>query len=149
VEPWEVAAREGVRETVHRYAHLVDSGRIEEVLALFAEDGTLEAGNLPPAHGRDAIRRLLLGAAARLAAATERSLVRHHVSNLVIDVTGPESATAAAYFLVVTERGPDHWGRYRDQLVQAGGHWLFRHRRVRTDGHAPGSWVAAAGPGPR
>ena len=142
MELWQLSARELVRETVHRYAHLVDRGAIEELLELFAEDGTLEAGDLPPARGRDAIRALLIGTGARLAAAAERPLIRHHLSNLTIDVAGPEAATAACYFFVVTERGPDHWGRYRDRLIRAGERWLFHHRRVRTDGYAPGSLFA-------
>jgi hypothetical protein len=41
----------------------------------------------------------------------------------------------------VTDRGVDHWGRYRDDLVRAGDVWRFAHRHVRTDGSAPGSWV--------
>jgi hypothetical protein len=43
---------------------------------------------------------------------------------------------------VVTERGPDHWGRYRDRFERLGGRWLFRHRRVTIDGRAAGSWAA-------
>jgi len=42
----------------------------------------------------------------------------------------------------VTERGPDHWGRYRDRLVVRDGRWLFAHRRARADGYAPGSVFA-------
>jgi hypothetical protein len=41
MEHWELTAREGIRETVGRYAHLVDSGRIDELVALFAEDAVL------------------------------------------------------------------------------------------------------------
>jgi len=46
------------------------------------------------------------------------------------------------HFLVVTERGPDHWGRYRDRYVCRAGAWRFAHRRVRLEGYAPGSWAA-------
>ena len=136
----ELVAREAVRELVARYAHLVDRGRIDELVLLFTADATLEANDLPPACGREAIRAFLGDTKTRLAAATARPLIRHHVTNLTIDVTG-HTATAAAYFLVVTERGPDHWGRYRDRFVRGDGQWWFQHRRVRTDGHVPGSWV--------
>ena len=139
MELWEVAAREAIRETVARYAHLVDRGRIDELVELFAEDGTLEVGDRPPATGRAAIRAFFLQTGARLASASARSFIRHHVSNLVIDLTGPESAEAHSYFLAVTERGLDHWGRYRDRLVRGGTGWLFQHRRARADGYAPGS----------
>mgnify|MGYP000721056195 CR=1 FL=1 len=29
--------------------------------------------------------------------------------------------------IVVTERGPDHWGRYRDRYVCLDGRWLFAY----------------------
>jgi len=139
MELWELAAREQIRETVARYAHLVDRGRIDELVLLFAEDGTLEAGDRPPARGRAAIRAFFTDTAARLASASTRRLIRHHVSNLVIEVSGPESASAESYFLALAEGGVDHWGRYRDRLVRREGRWLFQHRRARADGHAPGS----------
>ena len=139
MELWELAAREAIRETVARYAHLVDRGRIDELLELFAEDGVLEAGERPPARGRAAIREFFLETGKRLASAATTPLIRHHLSNLAIDVTGPDEATAESYFLALTERGPDHWGRYRDRFVHRGSRWLFQHRRARADGYAPGS----------
>ena len=140
----ELLARELVRETIFRYAHLVDRGRIDELLALFADDATLEAGDRPPARGRDAIRAFFVGTGERLAAGTTRPLIRHHVSNVVVTLDGPDAATAESYFLAVTERGPDHWGRYRDRLVRRDGRWLFAYRRARADGYAPGSVFAPA-----
>ena len=118
----------------------MDRGRIDELVELFTEDGTLEAGDAP-ARGREAIRAFLLQTKAQLASATERPLVRHHVSNLLIDVVSAGSARAASYFLVLTAERLDHWGRYRDLLVEVGGRWLFQHRRVRTDGYTSDSWV--------
>jgi hypothetical protein len=64
------------------------------------------------------------------------------VANVVIELEGPHRARARSYFLAVTERGVDHWGRYRDELVRSGDRWRFARRQVRTDGSAPGSWVA-------
>ena len=139
MELWELAARGAIHETVARYAHLVDRGRIDELVELFTDDGTLEAGDRPPATGRGAIREFFLETGKRLASASTRPLIRHHVSSLAVDVTGPDDATAESYFLALTERGPDHWGRYRDRFVRRGSRWLFQHRRARTDGYAPGS----------
>jgi ketosteroid isomerase-like protein len=141
----EVVARELVRETIFRYAHLVDRGRIDELVALFTDDATLEAGDRPPARGREAIRAFFVGTGARLAAGTARPLVRHHVSNVLVTIGGPDAASAESYFLAVTERGPDHWGRYRDRLVRRDGRWLFAQRRARADGYAPGSVFAPRG----
>lgn len=135
----ELAAREAIRDTLARYCHLVDAGRIDELLELFADDAVLEAGDLPPAHGRAAIREVFLGTGRRLVAATGKPLIRHHLSNVAIEMEGPEAAAAVSYFLALTERGVDHWGRYRDRLVRRGTRWVLQHRRVRTDGRAPTS----------
>ena len=139
METWELIAREGIRDTIARYAHLVDRGRIDELVGLFAEDGVLEAGDRPAVRGRDALRAFFLGTGERLAAASSRPLIRHHVSNVQIDVRSADAADAVSYFLALTERGVDHWGRYRDRFVRVGERWLFQHRRARADGYAPGS----------
>jgi ketosteroid isomerase-like protein len=141
---WELAAREEIRNTIASYAHLVDRGRMDEVAALFADDGTLEAGHLPPVRGRDAIRQYLIGTKSRLAA-TRRTLVRHHVTSVTVEMNGADAATASSYFLVLGERGIDHWGLYRDTFVRVSGQWLFLHRRVRTDGRSPDSWTKPGG----
>jgi hypothetical protein len=67
------------------------------------------------------------------------------VSNLLIELEGPDRARARSYFLAVTDRGTDHWGRYRDDLLRTNDGWRFAHRRVRTDGAGPGSWVESRG----
>jgi SnoaL-like protein len=93
-------------------------------------------------RGRDAIRAYLGGVGTDLARDTTVPLIRHHVSNLRIDVVSATEARGACYFLAVTEHGVDHWGRYRDQYAPAGDRWLFAHRFVRTDGTTPGGWAA-------
>jgi uncharacterized protein (TIGR02246 family) len=143
VEHWELSAREQIRETVAAYAHHVDSGRFEEFAALFADDGVLEVHGEEPHRGRDAIRAFLGGVGAQLASATAVPIIRHHVSNLTIEVSSPTQARGACYFLAVTEHGVDHWGRYRDTYVSDGERWLFAHRLERTDGTAPGGWAAS------
>jgi uncharacterized protein (TIGR02246 family) len=133
MEPWELAAREAIRETLARYAHLVDRGRLDDAAALFTEDAVLEAGDEAPARGRAAIRALFAGAGTRLAAGGR---IRHHVSSVTIAFEDAWTATAESYFLAVVESGPDHWGRYRDRLVRRDDQWLLAHRRVRVDGRA-------------
>jgi hypothetical protein len=142
VETWELIAREQIRELVAAYAHLADSGRFDELLELFAEDGVLRGGEVPEARGRAAIRAFLTGTGSDLKSVTTVQLIRHHVSNRRIEVDAPDRARGTSYFFVVTDRGPDHWGRYRDEYVCRGGRWMFRHRRARLDGFAPGSWSA-------
>lgn len=142
MEPWELEARENIRDLVASYAHLADGGRFDDLVALFTEDGVLHGGDSPEAHGRDAILSFLRGTGSDLRRVTRMPLIRHHVTNLRIEALGQDEARGAAYFLVVTDRGPDHWGRYRDVYARVGGRWLFRYRRARLDGWAPGSWTA-------
>jgi 3-phenylpropionate/cinnamic acid dioxygenase small subunit len=142
MEAWELAAREEIRDTIARYAHCVDGGRFDELVELFAPDGVLEIEGQPPHRGRAAIKAFVTGVGRDLAAATAVPRIRHHVGNVVIDLDGRERGRAGCYFLAVTDRGVDHWGRYRDELVDREGRWRFARRQVRTDGAAPGSWAA-------
>ncbi len=142
MQAWELIAREEIRDLVAAYAHYADSGRFDEMVALFAADGVLQTPDDVEHRGADAIRAFLTGTRTRLAAAATPPMIRHHVSSLHIQVSGPDAAAGAAYFLVVTQAGPDHWGRYRDRYVCRDGRWQFGHRRVRLEGYAAGSWAA-------
>jgi hypothetical protein len=141
MEHWELVAREAIRETVAAYAHCADSGRFADFAALFAVDGALEVRGEAPLQGRAAIRAYLEGVGEQLGQATTVPTIRHHVSNLTIEVMSPTEARGACYFLAVTEHGVDHWGRYRDRYVPEGDRWLFAHRLARTDGWTPGGWA--------
>src|SRR4051794_29714007 len=138
MELWELVAREAIRETIGRYAHAADSGRFDDLAALFAIDGVLDVRGEPPLAGRDAIREFLNGARVSLAenatSATRAPLIRHNITSITIDVVDRDEARAASYFFAITDHGVDHWGRYRDDFVRDGDTWLFAHRRVRTDG---------------
>src|SRR5262249_61963661 len=68
MEAWEVGAREAIRDTLARYVHLVDRGRLDEATSLFAEDARLDVGAGRTATGRAAIRALFAGTGERLAA---------------------------------------------------------------------------------
>jgi len=138
----ELAAREGVRDTIARYAHCADSGRFEEMVALFAEDGVMDVEGRAPLRGRAAILAFLTETRQSLRDTTTRPFIRHHVNSVQVEVEGEDGARAASYFFAITERGPDHWGRYRDRLVRRDGRWLFAERKVRVDGRAEGGWSA-------
>jgi uncharacterized protein (TIGR02246 family) len=142
MDAWEVAAREAIRDLVATYAHAGDTGRFDDLCALFAPDGVLELDDGRVCAGRDALREFLASTSDSLHAGAERPFIRHHVSSLQVTLDDPERAHGASYFFVVTQRGPDHWGRYRDRYVCEDGRWRFAHRRVRVDGRAPGSWAA-------
>jgi hypothetical protein len=137
VRPDELAAHEQVRQTISAYAHAVDRGRFDDAAACFISDGVLDVHGADRSEGRDAIAARFAAAGERLAAASTKAIVRHHVSSISIeaDVTAG-TAHASSYFFVVTEIGPDHWGTYRDRLRRddASGRWLFTERVVTVDG---------------
>ena len=138
----ELTARECIRDLVSGYAHAADRGRFDEVAALFAPDGVLVLPDGDTMTGRDAVRDFLAGTGAGMRTGTAPTLIRHHVSSHHIIVDGLDAARGWAYFFVITDRGPDHWGRYVDRYARHDGVWRFASRRVRLDGWGPNSHAA-------
>jgi hypothetical protein len=60
--------------------------------------------------------------------------LRHHVSSVLIELTGTDSAKATSYFLALSVARPDHWGVYRDELTRVSEGWLFARRVVTVEG---------------
>jgi SnoaL-like domain len=145
MQTWELAAREGVRDTVAAYADAGDRFRLDDLAALFTEDGVLEVKGRSTAKGRSEIVAMLGGRSRTKSESTqnpERFFIRHFVTNLRFVTLEPDRAETTAYFLVLTPAGPDHWGRYRDVLVRREDRWLFEHRLAAVDAGPPGSWFA-------
>jgi len=138
----EAIAREEIRDVISRYNHAGDRGDLDALVRCFTEAGVLDLEGEDDCEGRAAIRERLSGVVSDLAGKSERALLRHHVSSIRIELTGPGTAVAASYFLVFTEIGLDHWGRYADRLVHADGAWRIAHRKVRIDGATPNSRMA-------
>lgn len=154
MEPWELTAREQIRDLVARYTWAGDRGRIDDLVALFLPSGVLDVGGHGGRwEGRAAIDAELRAVVARAATAgtagtdvgTADSVdvgpgpVHHHVTSVLISDLAADSATVRSYYAVHTVTGPDHWGRYRDRVVRTGTAWAFAERIVTVDGAAPGS----------
>lgn len=135
----ELVAREEIRGLIARYNHAGDRGRLDELVACFGPDGVMEIEGVAPLQGRSAIRQHLEGVMSALAAATTHATLRHHVSSIAIEVDSRVEARAHSYFLVFSEVGLDHWGRYADHFARVHGSWRIEHRRVRVDGASPDS----------
>lgn len=152
MERTDLIARESIRDLLARYTWAADRGETEAVADCFAAEGVLDVGEHGGRwEGRDQITSELEAVAARVAeAGGSPGPVRHHVSSVVIDLDHHDSATVRSYFLVLTSIGPDHWGRYRDRVVETapGGRWQFAERVVRVDGHATGSLMVPDAPSP-
>ena len=125
-------------ELLDRYPFLVDQGRYDELAGLFTSDGVVEGPVGEPGHGREGITEFFR-AAARVVEGPLPRLMRHHVTSRAIELDGDEGK-ASSYFVAFSETGPDHWGRYRDQLRKVDGSWLLRSRVFSVDGYVAGSW---------
>jgi uncharacterized protein (TIGR02246 family) len=135
---WEVAARVAVDDLMARYVRCADSGRSEDLAALFTEDGVLRT-DADEVRGRAAIATYL--EAQKTSLAGGGGPIRHHVSSVRVDLDGERHGRAVSYFLALTGTGLDHWGTYRDRLERTGGGWRFAERTAHVDGAAPGSWA--------
>ena len=140
----EAVAREEIRDAISRYNHAGDRGRLAELVSCFHENGSLDLAGIPLLVGRSAIEAHLAGVVRDLANRTERAVVRHHVSSIQIEFEADDVARAASYFVVFTEIGLDHWGRYADRFERVDGVWGISLRKVRVDGATPDSRMAAS-----
>lgn len=135
---WELHAREQIRDLVARYNANGDSGRLDEVMALFANDATLEVDS-DCYRGPSEIREMFERAAAQTRS-EPGGYIRHFTSTHQIDLVDEQTARGRSYFQVLTRLGLDHWGRYLDEYSQSGGSWRFQARSVRIDGSIAGGW---------
>lgn len=147
MEPWELAAREAIRDLVARYNANGDSGRFAQVIELFAPDAVMELST-GTFTGHAEILTIFTGTKDRLrdttpgdssSAPDAPAYVRHFTATHQIDVLSTTEATGRCYFQVLTPIGLDHWGRYIDRYRLIEGRWRFAHRRVLVDDHSAAS----------
>jgi uncharacterized protein (TIGR02246 family) len=144
VEPWELEARESIRDLVARYNANGDAGRFDPMLALFAEDAVLDVPG-QRIEGRAAIRAFFEGVARGADGRKPIRLLRHHTATLQIDVVSETEARSRCYYQVFTENGLDHWGRYIDIYRREADRWCFAERKVTVDAAVPGAWAHSSG----
>jgi len=142
VELTELVARESIRDIVARYNSLGDSGRVGEMMALFADDARLEVPGRDPLEGVAAIRDFFLSVTEAAPDAAPLRSLRHHTATHRIELETATTARGSCYFAVYTQDGLDHWGCYKDTYRLCAGSWLFSSRTVRLDGVIPGGWAA-------
>jgi ketosteroid isomerase-like protein len=118
----------GVQATLASYAHALDSGRTDDLVALFCDDGTAEIAGVGTFHGHDAIR-------AAYAGMVPTAPQVHMVANTEVTSWTEEEATAISDFTLL-QRGASGWqipvtGRYVDILRRSeGGSWKFFSKTV-------------------
>ena len=141
MEALELAARIGVQKTLAQYGRFVDTGQAEKLARLFTEQTDYRMTPDMVAVSRAEIVPMAGQLKRIFANAPDLGRIRHHMTPAVIDIVAPGRATAFSYFCAYAAAGGDHWGNYRDVLVEVDGEWLFASRVVTLDGTAPSSPV--------
>ena len=141
MEMWEVIARESIRDIVARYNANGDTGRIPQVMELFADDAVMETGTaeggMRTYTGKAEVESIFTGAIGTFGEAAKARKgppwLRHCTATHQIDFVDKTHAKGRCYYFVLMYHGLDHWGRYIDQYEERDGRWLFTYRKVTTD----------------
>ena len=120
-------ATAGVLNTLAAYAQALDEGRVDHLVALFAEDAVVDIMGQGVMEGREAIRGGYLQT-------VPTGPQKHFVGNSHISEWGETAATVISD-LAVLKRLEAGWavlltGRYQDTLRLVDGSWLFSRKAL-------------------
>lgn len=147
-----VVDRDAIREVLYRYCRGVDRKCRAELEQVYWPDGTDDHGHAVDAAadqaipGPEYVDRVLEGVAAMRTA--------HHLTNILIEFDGADSARSEAYFVALHELdsggGGEKFiqlsGRYLDRFEKRGGAWRIARRLLVFDfeqTHRAGTWTSA------
>jgi hypothetical protein len=135
----ELRTRVGAADLLSTYQFLADSGKTSELSELFLPNAVFKS-NCEELVGPEAILDFFRRTGD---AFTSAGLLpaRHHLSSVHIEPRPDGSAATYACFQLVGSGGLDHWGTYRDEVVNTEDGWRFARRKVKVEGHIPGSPV--------
>jgi len=137
----ELRTRVGAADLLAAYQFLADSGKIRELSELFVADAVYQT-NTEELVGPDAIFYFFRRTADAFVSAGFFP-ARHHLSSVHIEPRPDGSAATYACFQLVGSGGLDHWGTYRDEVVNTEHGWRFLRRKVKVEGHVSGSPVVS------
>ena len=128
--PTALEDKEAIREVLAEYCFRLDGGDFAGMAALFTADGTWDTA-FGKAVGRAAIAALARDL--RVRAGADRPRAIHLVANIAIALDG-ERARVRSNWMVVqnSAQGPriGSGGSYEDEMIRAGGRWLFHDRKI-------------------
>jgi hypothetical protein len=124
--------KEELRDLVTRYCLYIDSGRYDDWVGTFTEDGVFDS----PILGRWQGKAMLKQFTEKYRAWTGNAQPRHCVMNVLLNVEG-NHATGECYLLAThAEAGKVELivtGRYEDTMEKVNSKWLFKERKVKPD----------------
>jgi len=122
--------RAAITENLYDYCAFLDEKRLDDWAGLFTEDVVFEEGGTT--QGRAALREKVLGLLRKFQA------LSHHLSNIRVTRTGPETASSVAYIYAwhqLRDGSPmELWGRYVDEHRFEDGRWKISKRTVMVQG---------------
>ncbi len=139
--------KDEIVDLVHRYSHLVDHRRHDELAELFTDDCIVDYG---PGVGQPLRGRAAFRAAFGAEPTEERpgfAATSHHNANVLVTFTGDDSATVLtsvyAWHLTTNGGTPRVWGYYHDVVRRTPDGWRFAERQLRVAGSEdwPGPWL--------
>ena len=125
---------EAIRSLIHEYAERIDNGDLDGVAALFTHGTWSSPGRGTPLRGADQVRRAYDGVILYDGSPS----TKHVISNVTIELTDDDTATARSYFTVLQARPdlplqPIIAGRYHDRFERVDGRWRFADRQILPD----------------
>ena len=124
--------KEELRDLVTRYCLYIDSGRYDDWVATFTEDGVFDSPILGRWQGKAALKQFT----DKYRTWTGNNQPRHCVMNVLVNVEG-NHATGECYLLMThASEGKTELvvsGRYEDRMEKVNGKWLFKERKVKPD----------------
>jgi ketosteroid isomerase-like protein len=128
--------RSEITAVLQHYTHLaVENADFAAMARLFTADGKfilLDGSAVSPADIQE------------LVGDNEAKWIRHHLTTIHIEFTGPTTATADSYYIAFTGLAqPDHWGRWLDTFRrEPDGRWMLTSKQPVVEGFNPQGWVA-------
>jgi hypothetical protein len=124
--------KEDIRDLFTKYCLYIDSGRYEDWVNCFTEDGVFDSPILGRWQGKEKLTQFTQ----KYREWTGACQPRHCVMNVLISVDGPQ-ATGECYLLMThAADGKTELvisGRYEDMIEKVDGQWLFKERKVLPD----------------
>ena len=122
--------RAAITDLIALHGHYVDTGQLDRLRELLADDITYDTTDLGGS--------VIVGAAKLREAAIalgERNPVGHHVTNTVVTAVDGDRASAISKFIGVMADGSCGSGTYYDTLIRSTEQpkgWRIAHRRITT-----------------
>jgi ketosteroid isomerase-like protein len=133
----ETIDRQAIADVLVEYCLALDRMDLPRLAALFTDECSVEYGPEPALRSQGA-------------AALQESLQRmwrwqrtsHHLSNVLVEFTGPDAARVVSYVHAWHERADGTiatiLGQYQDRFLRLGNHWRIAERRMEMMGSDAG-----------